>query len=137
MDHSILLNKIKSMVSGKRPCLFGSYLSGWFPIVSLNRKLSVQVYIHCGVPQESVLGPYFLLYLNEIVNINIGGHFTIFAEDTTLQWHSRNGADLADMTDADIVRVKQWCEANYLSFNVSKTNAVCFKCDFNGRPNDQ
>ena len=35
------------------------------------------------------------------------------------------------MVQIDIIKIKNWCDLNLLSFNVSKTNVLTFKCQMN------
>ena len=62
----------------------------------------------------------------EKCNVN----FTIFADDTTILWHDTDVNNEQGIA-ADLNTIKEWCDANLLSFNVKKTNILNFKCDLN------
>ena len=53
--------------------------------VYVNHTKSNYLDIKHGVPQGSVLGPLlFLIYVNDIENINDCGELNLFADDTTM-----------------------------------------------------
>lgn len=113
---------------------FESYLVGRSQVVK-GEKTSKYFYIESGVPQGSVLGPIlFLVYINDLYHLNTSGKFTLFADDTTILWHSKTVNDLNDKILGDINIFKSWCDSNLLSFNVSKTNVVAFKCNLEDIP---
>ena len=80
-----------------------------------NRAQSVSVSssdflpVECVVPQGSVLCPIlFILYINDIVSLNVSGKFTLFADDTTILWYSISPEHLTDTITNDLVRIKAW-----------------------------
>ena len=82
------------------------------------------------MPQGSVLGPIlFLLYINDLTEVDIKGQFTLFADDTTILWHSKDST-LWEQTCSDISKIKDWYDSNLLSLNVNKTNIMTFRCNF-------
>ena len=71
----------------------------------------------------------FLLYVNDLASLKISGNFTFFADDATILWHGGRLQELRDSVNEDLVYIKQWCDANKLSLNISKTNFMSFKCE--------
>ena len=52
-------------------------------IVKIKGVYSSPKTIGIGVPQGSILGRlFFILYINDIVNLNIEGQFLLYADDT-------------------------------------------------------
>lgn len=129
VNHEILLQKL--LCYGFRGNFFNwikSYLSERTQVVKTFGEISDVAEINCGVPQGSVLGPVlFLLYINDLATIDIQGTFTLFADDTTILWHSKNANSLRDTIKSDICKVKKWCDSNSLVFNINKTNILTFK----------
>ena len=79
-----------------------------------------------------MLGPVlFLIYVNDITGLPIGGEFTVFADDITLFWHNRSQTELNNSISNDLQSVKMWCNANSLVLNISKTDIVSFRCHVN------
>ena len=63
----------------------------------------------CGIPEGSTLGPLLFLFdINDQPNCSNNLIFRIFADDTNLF--------------ASLEKVKEWCDVNKLSINLSKTN---------------
>lgn len=112
---------------------FQSYLSERTQRVTFGGVKSGPLAVGSGVPQGSVLGPLlFLLYINDLSSIDITGVFTLFADDATLLWVNKDPDLLESNVNNDLARVKEWTDANCLTFNVSKTNVLTFKCNFDG-----
>ena len=130
VNHRVLLGKLHRY--GFRGCAlrwFSSYLSNRKQVVKSQGKDSSSLNICHGVPQGSVLGPLlFLVYANDIASINIRGRFTLFADDTTILWVGKDSTELRTIIEQDLCEVKKWCDANFLCFNVTKTNILTFKC---------
>ena len=83
-NHSLLLAKLEaqgfSMTSLK---LMQSYLCNWFQRTSANASFGDWKEIETGVPQESILGPLFDIFLNDIFYFIIG-NLCNYADDNTL-----------------------------------------------------
>ena len=78
--------------------------------------------IGIGVPQGSILGPLlFIIYINDIINIDMGGQFFIYADDTAIFFKHSNTVALQNMVCNALPKISDWLEANYLTLNTSKT----------------
>lgn len=134
VDHKILLQKLELYgFRGITNSWFGSYLAGRQQRVLFGDQLSGRLSVNSGVPQGSVLGPLlFLLYINDLSHLNISGEFTLFADDATILWHGKNGRELTDVINYDLIFIKQWCDSNNLSLNIKKTCIMSFKCNLHG-----
>ena len=86
VDHTLLLKTLENVGIRGKPLLFiSSYLSNRTQSVRLGSTYSETLNVECGIPQGTLLGPIlFILYLNNIFNINIKGKLTSFADDTVL-----------------------------------------------------
>ena len=63
----------------------------------------------CGIPEGSTLGPLLFLFdINDQPNCSNNLIFRLFADDTNLF--------------ASLEKVKEWCDVNKFSINLSKTN---------------
>lgn len=72
INHRILILKLKHYgFRGNVLSLISSYLQHRSQFVDINRNHSLTKQVISGVPQGSILGPFlFILYMNEIVNID-------------------------------------------------------------------
>ena len=84
VDHNILLDKINFY--GFRELInqwFSSYLNSH---TQTSDHISNKATISFGVPQGSVLGPLFLLYVNDIQQCSTKLKFYPFADDTNIRF---------------------------------------------------
>ena len=81
--------------------------------------------ISCGVPQGSVLGPLlFLLFINDLPNCCPSGKIRIFADDTTVFFHSNNIEDLISNAKTIMLQLNSWFDSNKLTLNATKSKAI-------------
>ena len=81
----------------------------------------------CGVPQGSVIGPtLFLIYVNDIVNLNLQSKSLLFADDTVIYYSGKDKEQVKTQILKDLDILTQWCYYNKLSVNVSKTKCMVF-----------
>lgn len=129
LNHQILHKKLSSFgIRGTSLCLINSYLSNRSQFVCLNNTESCPLPIPRGVPQGSVLGPLlFNLYINDIVFIDEGVKFFIYADDSTVLVSGKDVNNLIVRCNSLLDRLAMWSEANCLRINVNKTKAVLFR----------
>ena len=74
------------------------------------------------MPQGSVLGPkLFILYVNDICNVSTIFKFILFADDTNMFYSNSDIADLVQLTNIELEKLRVWFAVNRLSLNISKT----------------
>ena len=127
--HDILLDEMYHYgIRGLAHSWFNSYLSNRMQYVSLNGVVSEACHIRHGVPQGSVLGPLlFLLFINDITNIDPGLKIKLFADDTNIFLYDANLPDLINNANVALDRMAEWLKANKLCLNIDKTNYCIFK----------
>ena len=134
VDHKILLKKL--MFYGVR----GISLD-WFRSYLLNRKQFVRIgsssssitTLNISVPQGSILGPVlFLLYINDLPNAT-NMDSVLYADDSTFLISQINKNTLLEQANEQLCNISEWCSANKLHINSSKTEILKFsnkKIDF-------
>ena len=73
-------------------------------------------------PQGSVLGPLFLIYINDILNSSDKLSFYLFADDTNLLYADKNLKSLEETVNNELLEVSEWLNANKLTLNAKKSN---------------
>ena len=88
----------------------------------VNGQVSELLYVVCGVPQGSTLGPLlFLLYINDLANAS---NFltSLFADDTCLLMSDSDLNSLRLRCNAELVHINNWFLSNRLTANLSKAS---------------
>lgn len=129
VSHEILLNKLAMIgVGGVAHKMFTSYLKNRQQIVKIDGCQSKALPIQCGVPQGSILGPLlFLTYINNIDNIGLNGHITLYADDTCLFYFGPSISSLVSLAQQDLDKLTTWLQQNLLTVNTSKTSYIIFR----------
>ena len=118
VDQSILLKKLQLYgLDSHTVQWFKSYLSNRFQSTLVNGTLSDYLPTSCGVPQGSVLGPLFLIYINDLQECELSSSPLMYADDTSL---TLSAHDLTKF-NKDLEEVQKWLKSNKLTFNVKKT----------------
>lgn len=128
VSHSLLLHKLKCIgIKGNAFNIFESYLSNRNQIVKIDQHESSPLPITCGVPQGSILGPLlFLIYINNLHELELQGHLTLYADDTCLFYFGRSLDDVIQRAQKDLDLLAEWFKYNLLTINITKTSYVVF-----------
>ena len=129
VNHQILLEKLEHYgIRGHALELFKSYLSNRKQYVHIDKCKSQTLPISCGVPQGSVLGPlFFLLFINDLPNGCTSGKIRLFADDTTIFFHTNSIDDVVSTGKAIMTQLSNWFTANKLTLNADKSSFTLFK----------
>ena len=127
VNHKILVNKLLKLGIGKNVLKWiTNYLTNRNQCTTANGITSTYTDISCGVPQGSILGPlFFIIYVNDIVNILNHCKHLLYADDTVL-YISGELTHTTALLQQDLNRFKIWCDRNQLTMNIKKTKYVTF-----------
>ena len=122
--HSILRFKLKAYG-------VGSNSANWFKSCLNNRTHAQKCFVNgslldsqpltCGIPQGTILGLFFRLYINDLPNCLVNSHPRIYADDTHLTFASNDVASLEENMNDDPTKITEWLSTNKVTLNKSKT----------------
>ena len=131
VNHEILCQKLEHYGVGDRNLSwFQSYLSNRKQFCRVSGIDSKTERIEVGVSQSSCLGPLlFLVYINDLPCAVKQSTTSMYADDTTLFFRSKNIEDLNEAINNDLRDLDLWLSGNKLSLNVAKTQGmlICTK----------
>ena len=78
----------------------------------------------CGVPQGSVLGPFF--FINDAPKGFRDLLTILFADDTTLQMSNQDAQAMYEKVNSALALASDWFKANKLTLHPSKTKYIFF-----------
>jgi hypothetical protein len=127
VDHRILLAKWEHYgVRGEALGLLESYLRDRSQYVVYNWRESGRRGVECAVPQGSVLGPLFFLYVNDMARPTGELGLVLFADDTNLFAEGKDPAGLFERVNGGLSEPGRWFGYNRLTLNLKKTEYVYF-----------
>ena len=94
---------------------------------SINKSESGKRELKYGVPQESVLGLLFVLFINDLHKNIKFSTLHHFADDTNILLVEKSLKKLNKHMNRDLKLVVEWIRANNLPLNTSNTEHVIFK----------
>lgn len=126
VNHQRMLDKLENIgIRGLPLALFRSYLSSRTQNIKLNKHVSEKMQVTIGVPQGTVLAPtLFLIYINDLCNLDINGKLTAFADDQAITFCGRSWEEAKNLAETGMEVIKNWLDNNYLSLNISKTKFI-------------
>ena len=125
VSHRALLHKLKHKfkIEGNLLSWLTDYLYHRTQVKVINGTRSHELYVSCGIPQGSVLGPcLFILYTNGMPDSVTSGALYLYADDTT-----RSTVDEAcSRLNSALDKLNKWCVANSLTPHPAKCEAMLF-----------
>lgn len=128
VPHGRLLTKLERYgIRGQAYNLFSSYLRNRTQTVKIGEKYSIPRTVEIGIPQGTVLGPIcFILYINDMFNLDINGHIVSYADDTVVIFRDHYKNNIKEIIERGLTQLKTWLEVNLLSLNIDKTKFIHF-----------
>ena len=108
---------------------FRSYLQSRYQVVKIHNASSDQLFMTCGVPQESRLGPLlFSIYTNDLPGVPKHSSPQWYVDDTKLilNFSQQDQANAIGKLDEDLSRICNWTFRNQLLINPDKTKLIIF-----------
>lgn len=126
VDRNKLIAKLEATgVKNKTLDWFKSYFQGRLQTVTINGIVSDATSVDYGVVQGSTLGPIlFLVYINNISKLNIGGKLFLFADDTVVVSTGCTWDETFSRASIDLTKIKNWFDHNSLTVNIGKTKCM-------------
>lgn len=139
VSHEILLKRLSNV--GVRGCtlkILTNYLLNRTQRVKIDNFLSESLTVTMGVPQGTVLGPIlFLVYINDIANINLNGHLISYADDTALIFVGDSWEAVYNKAENGLTQIYNWLNYSRLSLNANKSKFLTFSILASDQPQNR
>lgn len=122
---SSIIEKLKFYGVSNNACkIISSYLTNRKQFVSIKGSCSSVQNVAIGVPQGSVLGPFFFSVIINDLPKNLNVESVVYADDTSLFCSNRNLVDLHSNIDQAHSKALSWFSSNKLLCNQDKTQNI-------------
>ena len=128
VDHNIILQKLQKFSIGSNYITWiRNFLIGRTQVVVIGDELSYPTLVQSGVPQGSVLGPFFFsIYTNDLPSILDNCQILSFADDSKLISKINSVPDTIFLQD-NLTTVMKWSKLNNMALNFTKLELIIFK----------
>lgn len=128
VSHHKLLQKLNNIgVTDKALKMLSSYLEKRKQAVKIGNYTSSVKHVPFGCPQGSILSPLlFLIYINNINQIGLSGHLTLYADDTCIFYFDKSIHNIISKAQKDLDLLSEWLKYNLLTINTTKTSFMIF-----------
>ena len=123
VDRTKLLRKLQLLgVKENAYKWFESYFENRVQMTTINGINSKLKTVDFGVIQGSTLGPLlFLIYINNLAKVYIGGKLYMFADDTAIFFQADSWEEVFELAPRNLTLIKKWFDQNLLTLNITKT----------------
>lgn len=135
VDQKILLQKLSSIgIIGIEHLLFQNYFSNRQQYIATEGVETDCEDISIGVPQGANLAStLFLVYINDIKDINIDGLVFLYADDIAIVTIEGDVTQLQETMNQNCEKIHRWMMKNKLTLNTNKTKYIIFRTPINHR----
>ncbi len=127
-----IMQKLKYYGISENSCkVIISYLENRQQYVSVKGSNSTMQQVNIGVPQGSVLGPFFFTIIINDLPKNLSVNSVIYADDTSLFASSKNINELQAIIEASQIEAGNWFCSNRLHCNEDKTQNIVLSLSTN------
>ena len=129
VPHLALLHKLKHKfrIEGNLLSWLTDYLYHRTQVTVINGTRSDELYVSCGIPQGSVLGPcLFSLYTNDMPDSVTSGALYLYADDTTIYCIGSTVDEACSRLNNALDELNKWYVANSLTPHPAKCEAMLF-----------
>jgi len=130
IPHSILINKLTSILPRNICDLISSYLSHRHQQVKIGHTFSNRLPVLSGVPQGSILSPIlFNIFINDL-SFGNDCHLFKYADDTTIilpHFLSSSPTIATNDIKMKVIKMESWCNEHKITLNVAKTQVMTIK----------
>ena len=126
VNHNILISKLANIgIAGKFLDTIRSYLNGRHQCVKIKNICSDALPIATGVPQGSILAPtLFQIFINDLLELPLHSTPHAYADDTSFSISETDPSCLQSKIYSDLRLIQQWCVANQMPLNISKSHYI-------------